>query len=144
MRIEPRPSLPCAIGTSPAATAAAEPPEEPPGRTVQVPRVAGRRRSSSSVTRPQAQLGHPGHADDDRAGAAQPAYHLVVVLGDGRAGRRRAVPGRQAGDRGVLLDRHRHAGQRQVGQVLLLVDLLRLGDRLAAAHGPERGQRRVG
>ncbi len=31
MRTEPRPSLPCAIGTSPAATAAAAPPDEPPG-----------------------------------------------------------------------------------------------------------------
>ena len=31
MRIEPPPSLPCASGTIPAATAAAEPPEEPPG-----------------------------------------------------------------------------------------------------------------
>src|SRR3989449_663104 len=30
MRIEPPPSLPCAIGTMPAATAAAEPPDEPP------------------------------------------------------------------------------------------------------------------
>ena len=31
MRIEPPPSLPWATGTIPAATAAAEPPEEPPG-----------------------------------------------------------------------------------------------------------------
>ena len=30
MRIEPPPSLPCATGTIPAATAAAAPPEEPP------------------------------------------------------------------------------------------------------------------
>ena len=30
MRIEPPPSLPCATGTMPAATAAAAPPEEPP------------------------------------------------------------------------------------------------------------------
>ncbi len=30
MRIEPPPSLACAIGTIPAATAAAEPPLEPP------------------------------------------------------------------------------------------------------------------
>ena len=30
MRIEPPPSLPCANGTSPAATAAAAPPLEPP------------------------------------------------------------------------------------------------------------------
>src|SRR5438067_1709064 len=31
LRIEPPPSLPCAIGASPAATAAAAPPLEPPG-----------------------------------------------------------------------------------------------------------------
>ncbi|GAB3799029.1 hypothetical protein GCM10027605_11730 [Micromonospora zhanjiangensis] len=31
MRIEPNPSLPCAIGTRPAATAAAAPPDDPPG-----------------------------------------------------------------------------------------------------------------
>ncbi len=31
MRIEPPPSLPVATGSIPAATAAAEPPEEPPG-----------------------------------------------------------------------------------------------------------------
>ena len=31
MRIEPPPSLPCASGTIPAATAAAEPPLDPPG-----------------------------------------------------------------------------------------------------------------
>lgn len=31
MRIDPPPSLPCAIGTMPAATAAAAPPLEPPG-----------------------------------------------------------------------------------------------------------------
>ena len=31
IRIEPPPSLPCATGTMPAATAAAEPPLEPPG-----------------------------------------------------------------------------------------------------------------
>lgn len=31
MRIEPPPSLPCAAGTIPAATAAAAPPDDPPG-----------------------------------------------------------------------------------------------------------------
>ena len=31
MRSEPPPSLPCAIGTMPDATAAAAPPDEPPG-----------------------------------------------------------------------------------------------------------------
>ena len=98
MRIEPSPSLPCAIGTSPAATAAADPPDDPPGvRSTS----HGLRVASPAVVgdRPQAQLRHPGHPDDDRPGAAQPADHLVVGLGDGRARRRRAVPGRQAGDR---------------------------------------------
>ena len=33
MRIEPPPSLACAAGTMPAATAAAEPPLEPPGES---------------------------------------------------------------------------------------------------------------
>ena len=44
MRIEPPPSLACAAATMPAATAAAEPPLEPPVRARRVPRVAGRRR----------------------------------------------------------------------------------------------------
>ena len=30
MRIDPPPSLPCAIGTTPAATKAADPPDDPP------------------------------------------------------------------------------------------------------------------
>ena len=48
MRIEPPPSLACAIGTMPAATAAAAPPLEPPGRDLQVPRVARRARTASA------------------------------------------------------------------------------------------------
>src|SRR5205085_11939307 len=34
IRIDPPPSLPCAIGTTPAATSAAAPPEDPPGECV--------------------------------------------------------------------------------------------------------------
>ena len=48
MRIEPPPSLPWAIGTMPEATAAAAPPEEPPGVRSQVPglRVGPKQRGS--------------------------------------------------------------------------------------------------
>ena len=48
MRIEPPPSLPWAIGTMPAATAAAEPPLDPPGvrSSAQGLRVGPKRRDS--------------------------------------------------------------------------------------------------
>ena len=42
MRVDPPPSLAVANGTRPAATAAADPPLDPPGVRVGVPRVAGR------------------------------------------------------------------------------------------------------
>ena len=48
MRIEPAPSEPSATPHRPAATAAPEPPLEPPGRELRVPRVARRRRTRRS------------------------------------------------------------------------------------------------
>ena len=52
MRIEPPPSLPCAIATMPAATPAALPPEEPPGvRDVSQGLRAGPKRSGSLTGR---------------------------------------------------------------------------------------------
>ena len=52
MRIEPPPSLPCAIATMPAATPAALPPEEPPGvREVSQGLRAGPKRSGSLTGR---------------------------------------------------------------------------------------------
>ena len=78
MRIEPMPSLPCAIGTVPDATAAAEPPDEPPGRARAVPRVAGdaERRVGGAE---DASSGTRVMPDDDRAGRPQPAHDLVVA-----------------------------------------------------------------
>jgi hypothetical protein len=54
MRIDPPPSLACAMGTMPAATAAAEPPLEPPGVCVrrQGLRVGPKRRGSVDGARP--------------------------------------------------------------------------------------------
>ena len=52
MRIEPPPSLPWAIGTMPAATAAAAPPDEPPGvRAVSHGLRAGPKRRGSVTGR---------------------------------------------------------------------------------------------
>jgi hypothetical protein len=50
MRIEPPPSFPAAIGTMPAATAAAAPPLEPPGVRVRSQGLLARPNSSGSVT----------------------------------------------------------------------------------------------
>ena len=51
IRIEPPPSLACAIGTAPAATSAAEPAELAPGDVVGVPRGADRRRGGGARRR---------------------------------------------------------------------------------------------
>ena len=143
MRIEPSPSLPCAIGTSPAATAAAAPPDEPPGvRSVR----HGLRVDAVGVVgdRPEAQLGHARDADHDRA-----RRRAAGVRPRGparRPGRRAAADPCQVGRpaTGVFsLTATGTPASGEVGQVLLLVDRLRLGDRLAGAHGPERVERRV-
>ena len=82
MRIEPPPSLPCATGTMPAATAAAAPPEEPPGVRSRSHglRVGPNRRASRDGQDPV--LGQRGRADDHEAGVAQAARDVVVVVGD--------------------------------------------------------------
>jgi hypothetical protein len=66
---------------------------------------------------PDRQLRHAGLADDDRAGRAQPPHQLVVGGFGGIRRRRRPVPGGQPGDRDVVLDRQRYAGERQLGEV---------------------------
>ena len=92
MRIEPPPSDAVASGTRPAATAAAEPPEEPP---------AERARSHGlPVAPPQAFTVSPFHAcsgrlvlpTDDAAGGPQPGHDDGVALSP--AGRRGAAPSR--------------------------------------------------
>ena len=81
MRIEPPPSLPCAIGTMPAATAAAAPPEEPPGGARGVPGVAGRAEAARLADRDDPELGHVGLAHDHEARLADAAHHVRVVSG---------------------------------------------------------------
>ena len=82
MRIEPPPSLPWASGTMPAATAAAAPPDEPPGvRSVsQGLRVGPKRRGSVTGRIPNS--GRFVLPTMHEARLAQPAHDEGVVAGD--------------------------------------------------------------
>ena len=81
MRIEPPPSLPWASGTMPAATAAAAPPEEPPGvRSVSHGLRVGPE-AARLGDRQDPELGQVGLADDHEAGLAQAPHHEGVVAG---------------------------------------------------------------
>ena len=106
MRTEPPPSLPCATGASPAATAAAAPPLEPPairsrshgvraGGAIAVLGVAG-----------QAELRGVGLAEQDRARIAQQRHDVVVDIRH-RVGEHRAAEGRPHA-RGEVEVLHRH------------------------------------
>ena len=113
MRIEPPPSLPCATGTMPAATAAAEPPEEPPGVRVRVPRVARRPGVARLGGRQDPELGQVRRADDDEARPrAAAARGRRCASAGGRARNREPKFMHRPGDRHVGLDRDRHAGER--------------------------------
>ena len=79
MRIDPAPSVPSATPHSPAATAAPDPPLDPPGVRSSVPRVAGDAERRRLGERPDHQLGHVRLADDDRARGAQAADDLGVA-----------------------------------------------------------------
>ena len=83
IRTEPAPSEPSAAGTRPAATAAADPPEEPPGRVLRAPRIAGGAEGGPLGEGPLPELAGVGLADDHGPGRAQPPYRLAV-LGDRR------------------------------------------------------------
>ena len=79
MRIEPPPSLPWASGTMPAATAAAAPPDEPPGRALGVPGVARGAEAARLGHRQDPELGHVRLAHDHEPGLAQAPDQEGVV-----------------------------------------------------------------
>ena len=110
IRIDPPPSEPCASGTSPADTADAEPPLEPPAIS----------EVSHGVTAGGALgLGVAGRAEFRRvrlAQAHQPSRgdapdHVVVPVGHVVGEHRRAEAGGHALGRVQVLDRSRYAGQ---------------------------------
>ena len=115
MRIEPPPSLAWASGTMRAATAAAEPPLEPPLERVEVPGVAGRAE--------QHRLGRGVEAELGRVGAAEDAQARALVADHGLGIDRRGRMGEEARARGhrharlsaaEVLQQERHAGERRI------------------------------
>ena len=100
---EPPVWLPSAIGSMPAATAAAEPDDDPPGVCAGLRglRVRGRLERS--------ELGGDGLAEDDAAGAPHQHHHRGVRSSAG--GRHRSASRRRSASRGVedVLDADRQA-----------------------------------
>ena len=105
-------SVPSAAYAHPAATAAADPPLEPPvmcdrshglcvGTVVRV-----------VIGRPVGELAHVRLADDDRARTPQPAHDGGVVDGDEAGEDLRPGSGAQPRGPDVVLERHGHAVQR--------------------------------
>ena len=113
MRIEPAPSAASAAGTSPAATAAADPPLEPPGVRSTFHGLRVTPQVIDSVNGHSPQLRHLGLADHDRSRRAQPLHHLGVGRG-GRDERAGASTRDLAADVDLVLDRDRHPEQRPV------------------------------
>ena len=140
-RREPMPSLPWASGTLPggdrrraAAGAAGRRPRGVPGVAADGARAVGR-----GV---EAELGRPGDADDDGSGGAQPGDDGVVGRLRHLRRRRRPVGADLAGHGHVVLDRDRHAGQREGAAVGRRVDRGRLDQRGRPpddAEGPDTG-----
>ena len=116
-RPEPAVSVPSASGTSPAATATAEPELDPPGMRSPSHRVAGNAIGRAHADEPGRELVEVGLADDDGAGRAQPGHRSRIArrrVGEGRAG----GGGRQTLRVDIVLHRHRYAIERKPGRVL--------------------------
>ena len=78
MRIDPPVSVPIDPQPMPAATAAAEPPLEPPGERARVARVVHGPECRFIARRAQRELVKVGFAEDDGAGLAQPGHDSGV------------------------------------------------------------------
>ena len=131
MRIEPPPSLAVTIGSTPPASAAAEPPLEPPGSAAEVPRRAGVAEQQVLGDRGEAELRRVGLGDHDGAGGAQALDLRRVDGGDVVAEGDRAVRGLHAGDVLEVLDAERNAFER----ARLAARVARLAGTRVGEHG---------
>ena len=110
IRIEQPKSVPCAIGTMPAATATAEPPEEPAGLRCRIPRIAGRAEQRVVGVGAAGEFRRVGLGEHDGAGGFQAAHRFGVLRRHIVLVQRRAEGGADAGRRRDVLDR-RSAGR---------------------------------
>jgi hypothetical protein len=111
--IEPPPSLPCANGSSPAATANRGAAAGAAGQQRRVPGAARRADQVVVGVAGEAELGGVGLAEADRAGPLQPEHHLVGHRRDVAGHRGGAELGDDSGRRVEVLDGGRHAVQRR-------------------------------
>ena len=112
-RTEPSASLPSAIGTRPPATAAADPPDDPPGVRRQIVRIAGRAEMAVLGRAAHAELVHVGDADADRAGPFEPGDGNGITLRGRIVDMQLRTRGRrEARDGDLRLDRERNTRER--------------------------------
>ena len=113
-RPEPAVSVPSASGTSPAATATAEPELDPPGISSAIEQIPRHAIGRAHADQAGGELVEIGLADDERAGRAQARHRGRIVrrlIAEGRTGRRR----RHAGDVDIVLHRDGNAIKRAPG-----------------------------
>ena len=149
MRIDPPPSLPCASGSIPDATAAALPPLDPPGVRVRSHGLRVGPRVARLGGRQDRELRQVRDADDHEARLAQPPDQVGGVIGPVAGQELRGAVDLVARDADVALDRDRHPRERRavarddgVGgfQSLFGVDLDEgVDDRIERLDAPQRG-----
>ena len=111
MRIDPAPSDAVAMPTAPAATSAAEPPDEPPVVCARFMRVAGDAVRLGLGEAEDRELGQGRLGDDDHAGGPHRRDEIGVLVRRHEHGAA-ALAGDRAPDVEVVLDRDRDAQQR--------------------------------
>ena len=143
-RIDPPVSVPLAAGARRAATAAAEPPEEPPGTRAGIPGVADRAEETRLVRRAHRELVHVGLAEQHRARRPPPLDHGRVVWRDEVAEHARPAGREDAVGAEDVLVRDRHAGQRPaLAARKARIGLARIRERALGGDGHEGVQTRA-
>ena len=133
MRIEPPPSLAWAIGNAPAATSAAEPPEDAP-HEYWCPRVERGRAVDEFGCRGEPERRHHRRAEHIQTGADELVGELLVLRRGPIGHRRRTVQGGDTGEVGVVLDDRGHPRNRPGGNTSSAARLRRAPDRRWRRH----------
>ena len=145
MRSDPPRSLPSSRAVRPAAIAAAEPPDDPPGVRAEVPGVVGGAEEVVVGLGVARELGQVRLAEDDRAGGAQAGDGVRVAYGDVVGERRRAGGRADAGGLEAVLDGDRQSVQRagRLAPCQRAIGRDRVGEGALGVEGHHRVQRGV-